>query len=78
LNVRMQFATPPSLQQGLLHRLWQEDSGQDMIEYALVAALVGLSTVAGVHGLANSIVTDINFVVNGFTSAIGVWTPTAP
>jgi pilus assembly protein Flp/PilA len=73
----MPFAAPPNSLQRLPHRLWQEDSGQDMIEYALVAALVGLSTVAGVHGLANSIITDINFVVNGFTSAIGVWTPTA-
>ena len=67
----MQFATPPSSLQRLLRRLWQEDSGQDMIEYALVAALVGLSTVAGVHGLANSIISDINVIVNGFNNATG-------
>ena len=74
----MQFATPPISLQRLLARLWQEDSGQDIIEYALIAALLGLSTVAGVHGLATSIVNDINFVVNGFNSAIGLWTPTSP
>ena len=39
----------------LLKKLIAEDSGQDLIEYALVAALVGLGTVASMKGLANSI-----------------------
>ena len=39
----------------LLKNLMTEESGQDLIEYALVAALVGLGSVASMQGLANSI-----------------------
>jgi pilus assembly protein Flp/PilA len=35
--------------------LISDDSGQDLIEYALVAALVGLGSVAAMSSLANSI-----------------------
>jgi len=38
----------------LLNNLINEDSGQDLIEYALVAALVGLGAVAAMKGLSNS------------------------
>ena len=44
-----------------VHRLIAEDHGQDMVEYALVAALLGLAAVASMKGLA----TDIK---NAFTS----------
>jgi hypothetical protein len=40
-----------------------------MIEYALVALVMGLSTIAGVHGFAVSIVNDFTFIVDGFTRA---------
>jgi pilus assembly protein Flp/PilA len=39
----------------LLTNLMTEESGQDLIEYALVAALVGLGSVASMQGLATSI-----------------------
>jgi len=39
----------------LLKKLATEDSGQDLIEYALVAALVGLGAVASITALKNSI-----------------------
>jgi pilus assembly protein Flp/PilA len=39
----------------LLKNLMTEESGQDLIEYALVAALVGLGSVASMQGLANAI-----------------------
>jgi pilus assembly protein Flp/PilA len=39
----------------LLKNLIAEESGQDLIEYALVAALVGLGSVASMQGLATSI-----------------------
>jgi pilus assembly protein Flp/PilA len=39
----------------LLKNLMTEDSGQDLIEYALIAALVGLGSVATMQGLATSI-----------------------
>jgi pilus assembly protein Flp/PilA len=39
----------------LLARLMVEDSGQDLIEYALVAALVGLGAVAAMGTLKNAV-----------------------
>ena len=39
----------------LMTNLINEDSGQDLIEYALVAALVGLGAVAAMKGLSNVI-----------------------
>jgi Flp pilus assembly pilin Flp len=52
-----------------LARLAQEDAGQDLVEYALIALAMGLSTVAGVHGLASTITNDFDFIVTGFNSA---------
>ena len=42
-------------------RLIHDESGQDLIEYALVAALVGLGAVTAMKGLSNAI-------TNAFTS----------
>jgi pilus assembly protein Flp/PilA len=50
----------------LLKKLIAEDSGQDLIEYALVAALVGLGTVASMRSLASS----INNAFNGVGTAL--------
>lgn len=50
-------------------RLWHEDAGQDLVEYALVALAIGLSTVAGVHGVGAIITNDFNMIVTGFNSA---------
>jgi pilus assembly protein Flp/PilA len=54
----------------LLTKLVAEESGQDLIEYALVAALVGLGAVAAMKGLSNSIGTTFNGVGNSLTSAV--------
>ena len=54
----------------LLKSLMAEDSGQDLIDYALVAALVGLGAVASMQGLANSIATTFNGVGNALSSAV--------
>ncbi|MGC2620805.1 MAG: Flp family type IVb pilin [Acidobacteriaceae bacterium] len=42
----------------LLHRLWSDDSGQDLIEYALIATLLVLVIITGMNGLAGSIKSD--------------------
>lgn len=63
------FAPPPALAQRLLDLL-HEDSGQDLIEYALVAATIGLGTVAGVHGLAASVANYLNIVDGGFDNSL--------
>ena len=52
-----------------LAKFMNDESGQDLIEYALVAALVGLGTVAAMGGLANSIGNTFNSVGNQLTSA---------
>jgi pilus assembly protein Flp/PilA len=39
----------------LMKKFVQDESGQDLIEYALVAALVGLGSVASMQGLGTSI-----------------------
>jgi pilus assembly protein Flp/PilA len=45
----------------LLNNLMNDESGQDLIEYALVAALVGLGAVASMKTLGTAI-------TNAFTS----------
>jgi Flp pilus assembly pilin Flp len=38
-----------------LRRLWQEDAGQDLVEYGLLLFLIALVAVASMKGLASSI-----------------------
>ncbi len=53
----------------LLQNLVKEESGQDLIEYALVAALVGLGAVAAMKGLSNSVKNTYNGVGTALTNA---------
>jgi pilus assembly protein Flp/PilA len=53
----------------LLKNLMTEESGQDLIEYALVAALVGLGAVAAMKGLSNSIGNTFNNIGTSLTTA---------
>ena len=39
----------------LLRSLLQEESGQDLIEYALIATLIALVAITGLNGLGSSI-----------------------
>jgi pilus assembly protein Flp/PilA len=52
-----------------LKKLAAEDSGQDLIEYALVAALVGLGVVIAMKGLKNTVGNSFNGVGNSLTNA---------
>jgi pilus assembly protein Flp/PilA len=54
----------------LVKNLIAEDSGQDLIEYALVAALVGLGSVASMNGLASSIANTFNGIGNALTASV--------
>jgi len=54
----------------MLKTLVADDSGQDLIEYALVAALVGLGAVASMRGLANSIGTTFNGIGTALSAAV--------
>jgi pilus assembly protein Flp/PilA len=48
----------------LLKNLLNDDSGQDLIEYALVAAVLALSALAAMGTLANKISNEFNSVGN--------------
>ena len=45
-----------------LKKLSRDESGQDLIEYALVAALIALGAVAAMKGLATGITTAFGSV----------------
>ncbi len=53
----------------ILTNLMNEDSGQDLIEYALVAALVGLGAVAAMGGLKNAVSNTFNAIGTSLTNA---------
>jgi pilus assembly protein Flp/PilA len=48
----------------LLANLLDDDSGQDLIEYALVAALIALSAIGAMSALTNKINNEFNKVGN--------------
>jgi pilus assembly protein Flp/PilA len=39
----------------LLKRLWQEEEGQDLVEYGLLLVLVALAAISAMKGLASGI-----------------------
>ncbi len=45
-------------------KIWREDNGQDLIEYALVVALIALAATAGMSSLANGINTAFGSLGN--------------
>ena len=57
-------------QQKFWSTLIHDESGQDLIEYALVAALVGLGAVASLKGLATSVGTAFAAVGTTLTTSL--------
>jgi pilus assembly protein Flp/PilA len=48
-------------------RVWQDTSGQDLVEYALAAGLVAVAAVAcmpGLSGTVNTVFTKIGAIIN--------------
>jgi pilus assembly protein Flp/PilA len=56
--------------QQLFSNLLHDESGQDLIEYALVAALIGLGAAATMRTLATSIGTALIGIGTRLTSAV--------
>jgi len=54
----------------LMNNLMVEESGQDLIEYALVAALVGLGAVASMKTLSGSIGNAFTSISTTLTSNV--------
>ena len=53
----------------LIKRLWQEEEGQDLVEYGLLIFLVALAAVATMKTLATSITAVFNSASASLTTA---------
>ena len=53
-----------------LSHLASDESGQDLIEYALVAGLLGLGAVLAMKGLSNTIGNAFNLIGNTLTNNV--------
>jgi len=53
-----------------VRNLLRDESGQDLIEYALVAAVLGLAAVAGMTSLASNISNALSGVGSYLSSAV--------
>lgn len=51
-------------------RLVKDESGQDIIEYALVAALLGLAAVASLRGVGTRVAASLTYVSTTLNSSI--------
>jgi pilus assembly protein Flp/PilA len=51
----------------LLNRLWQEEEGQDLTEYALLVVLIALAAVTAMKGLAGAIGNTFNSVATNLS-----------
>lgn len=48
----------------LMKNLLNDESGQDLIEYALIAALIALGAIAAMNSLSSKIGTEFNNIGN--------------
>jgi pilus assembly protein Flp/PilA len=53
----------------LLMQLWKEEEGQDLIEYALLIALIALAATVGMGSLATKINAEFTTLGTDLTSA---------
>ena len=54
----------------IMRRLWQDEAGQDLTEYALLLVLIALAAIASVKGLAGSIENVFNNAASNLTNQI--------
>jgi pilus assembly protein Flp/PilA len=54
----------------ILNNLIVEESGQDLIEYALVAAVVGLGAVTALKGVATALTTAFTSIGSSITAGV--------
>jgi pilus assembly protein Flp/PilA len=54
----------------LVNNLISDESGQDLIEYALVASLVALGAVAAMGSVASSLKNSFNSISTSLNSAV--------
>jgi pilus assembly protein Flp/PilA len=51
-------------------RIWQDEAGQDLIEYALVACLLGLGAVASIRPIGNKLSEVFNAISSNVNNAV--------
>ncbi len=51
-----------------IKRLWQQDDGQDLVEYGLLVFLIALAAIASMKGLASSISTVFKSAATSLTT----------
>ena len=56
--------------QNVMKRLWHDEQGQDLIEYALVAALIAFAAVAGMSYVASEINNAFSTIGNKLSNAL--------
>ena len=49
-------------------RVWNEEQGQDLVEYALIVAAVGLALITTVNQLSVAVVSLYSSITQGLTS----------
>jgi pilus assembly protein Flp/PilA len=55
----------------LLQRLWDEQEGQDLVEYGLLLVLIALACVASIKGLAGAIENVFTNAASNLTTNLG-------
>ena len=53
----------------LFTRLWQDEEGQDLTEYALLLVLVALAAIASMNTLSNAIKTVFNTAASNLSTS---------
>ncbi len=62
MNMLLQYAA------NLLQRFAREEDGQDLVEYALIVAAVGLALITTVNQLTTAVVSLYSSITQGLTS----------
>ncbi|MEP7363312.1 MAG: Flp family type IVb pilin [Acidobacteriota bacterium] len=52
----------------MLLRLWSDEQGQDLVEYALIVAAVGLALITTVNTLSQAVVSLYQSITDGLAS----------
>jgi Flp pilus assembly pilin Flp len=68
MDFSMNFAHLRTLALELLRRLGREEDGQDLVEYALIVAAVGLALITTVNQLTTAVVSLYSSITQGLTS----------
>jgi len=54
--------------QSIINRMWRDEQGQDLVEYALIVAAVGLALITTVNQLSTAVVSLYSSITQGLTS----------